>query len=365
MKTKGIITSIVLGSVLPLNAAITVKVSPTSGQNVYPVLYGYVTDMTKSRMERPAPSEMTGDASSGQFVIPSLPDGFAYYRIPTEGGEYIMVYAMPDDNLTVDIQNASPLLYSVSGSKLMEDISKLDMDASQVVREYQQLLASGEANENTINEFDARINKIYKDFISANPDAAATAYAILNLQGRDFLDAFNAMSDQAKQSPLYVILEPQKKYEEMRLQAEQHKAELSAGNVTAPDFTFDNAEGKPVSLSDFRGKWVVIDFWGTWCPWCIKGFPALKKAYEELQPNLEVIGVACNDKYDAWLNGLKKYELPWVNVYNPIDGGGQVLQDYAVEGFPTKVIVNPEGKIMNITTGENPDFFNILREMVK
>ena len=62
---------------------------------------------------------------------------------------------------------------------------------------------------------------------------------------------------------------------------------------------------------------------------------------------------------------VKKYELPWVNVYNPDPKGGKVLEDYAVEGFPTKVIVNPEGRIVNITTGENPEFFEILDSLVK
>ena len=53
-----------------------------------------------------------------------------------------------------------------------------------------------------------------------------------------------------------------------------------------------------------------------------------------------------------------------MNVYNPEEGGGRVVSDYAVEGFPTKVIVSPEGKIRNITSGENPAFFDILSELI-
>lgn len=365
MKNKAIIATLAAFGCLSASADITVNVAPTAGQTNFEVQYGYVNDLTKSRMNRPSPEKSNFDASSGKFVIKTLPDGLSYYRIPTEHGEYVMIYSMPLDNITVDIKGTTPLDYRVTGTKMMEDISRLDMQASNMVSEVQQLLATGQATESDVEKFEERVLKIFNDFISANPDADATSYAIINLQGQDFLNAYNNMTDKAKQSPLYALVEAQLPYEQRRVEVEKNKAELSNGGVTAPDFTFKNAEGKPVSLSDFRGKWVVIDFWGTWCPWCIKGFPALKEAYKELKPKLEIIGVACNDKYENWLNGLKKYDLPWVNVYNPEDGGGKILQDYAVEGFPTKVIVSPEGKIMNITAGENPDFFNILKELVK
>lgn len=150
-----------------------------------------------------------------------------------------------------------------------------------------------------------------------------------------------------------------------RFVMEMRQKELQKGDTPAPDFTFNDPQGNPVSLSDFRGKWVVIDFWGTWCPWCIKGIPALKEAYEKLSPRLEVLGVAVNDKYENWINGIEKYQLPWVNVYDPVDGGGQVIMDYGVEGFPTKFIIDPEGKIANMTIGEDPEFFDILYNLVK
>lgn len=135
--------------------------------------------------------------------------------------------------------------------------------------------------------------------------------------------------------------------------------------VTAPDFTFPDVNGKMVSLSDFRGKWVIIDFWGSWCPWCIKGFPALKEAYAKYEGKVEVIGVACLDPKDAWENALKKYDLPWVNLYNGAEKGGPVLQEYGIEGFPTKVIVDPEGKVRNVTAGDTPDFYVALDALVK
>ena len=346
-------------------ADITVKVNPALGVGEFDVESALVSDMVKPRMERPEPTRTKAQVVDGQFVIATLTDGDARYRIPTSEGEYIMLFTHPGDELIVNVENVTPLDYTVTGTEMMENISKLDMAASKLVRDYQQLLASGNANEAAAEQLNANYYRMLNDFIAQNPDSEAVPYAMLELEDEDFLRAYDSLSPGAKKSPMYPLLEPQKQYVEKKMASEQRKLALQGGNVEAPNFTFNNVDGQPVSLSDFRGKWVVIDFWGTWCPWCIKGFPALKEAYAELKPKLEVLGVACNDKYEAWVNGLKKYDLPWVNVYNPEKGGGQILEDYAVEGFPTKVIVSPEGKIVNITTGEDPKFFDILRQFVK
>lgn len=346
-------------------ADITVTVNPAIGQNEFDIEYGYIADMVKPRMERPEAMRAKGTVTDGKFVIGTLPDGPAQYVIPTGEREYIVIYTKPGDDLAVTLDSTSPLSYKISGSKLMEDISRLDMESSKLLQQYKELTSSEKPDPEAVSKISDTYDTLFTDFIAANPTAESVPYAIMHLDSQKFLDAYNAMTTEAKNSPIALFLEPQKQYVERAIKAEKRKVELQSGNVEAPDFTFNNAEGKPVSLKDFRGKWVIIDFWGSWCPWCIKGFPKLKEAYAAYKPKLEVIGVACNDTPEAWEKALKKYELPWVNVYNPEQGGGKLLEDYAVEGFPTKAIVNPEGKIVNVTTGENPGFFDILDELMK
>lgn len=141
--------------------------------------------------------------------------------------------------------------------------------------------------------------------------------------------------------------------------------EVTAARETqaAPDFTLEGIDGKQVSLSDFRGKWVILDFWGSWCPWCIKGFPALKEAYKEYAGKVEVIGIDCGDTKDVWKDAVAKYELPWVQVYNPRESG--LTDQYGIQGFPTKFIIDPQGNIANCTVGEDPEFFDALKVLVK
>ena len=134
-----------------------------------------------------------------------------------------------------------------------------------------------------------------------------------------------------------------------------------ASEQLAPDFTLNDIHGKPLSLSSLRGKYVIIDFWGSWCVWCIKGFPQMKEYYDKYKGKFEILGVACNDKEAKWKAAVEKYELPWLHVFNP--GGTTLLEDYGIQGFPTKIIVGPDGKIVKTIVGEDPVFYTLLDQL--
>lgn len=147
------------------------------------------------------------------------------------------------------------------------------------------------------------------------------------------------------------------------LAAQQPASEIATGQP-APDFTLPDAQGKQVSLKSLQGKWVVLDFWGSWCRWCIKGFPQMKESYKALNGKVTFVGVACRDQKDTWLAALKQYELPWLNLWvDPNDP--TVMQTYQLRGFPTKMVIDPNGIIRNITLGEDPEFYPTLNALVK
>ncbi|MCM1369338.1 MAG: TlpA family protein disulfide reductase [Candidatus Amulumruptor caecigallinarius] len=366
MKTAFVIALAAFAGINSAQADITVNVAPATGMRVFNVEYGYLDDMVKPRSERPQAKKLQATVNDiGQFKLPEMPDGPAQYVIPTGDREYIVVYSRPGENLTLDILSKSPLNYTVSGSKLMEDISELDTRSGAILDRFNKLRQSENFTDEEVAAIQKEYNSLFLDYINADPESEAIPYAIMNLDGEDFLVAYNNMTPRAKASPIAIFLEPQKQYIDKKMEAERKLVQLQSGDVTAPNFTFPDITGKEISLSDFRGKWVIIDFWGSWCPWCIKGFPKLKEAYAKYKPQLEIVGVACSDPRDAWENALKKYELPWVNLYNSEQGGGKVIEEYAVEGFPTKVIVNPQGKIVNITSGDNPEFFVLLNKLLK
>lgn len=157
-------------------------------------------------------------------------------------------------------------------------------------------------------------------------------------------------------------------YEMMKQSCEREAARNAAREkikegAQAPDFTLKTIEGKDFSLSSLKGKYVVLDFWGSWCGWCIKGFPEMKKAYEAHKSKIEFVGVDCNDKETKWKKAVAEHQLPWINVYNA--GNPDVAIMYGVSGYPTKMVLDKEGKIIKIVVGEDPEFYTYLNKLLK
>ena len=170
--------------------------------------------------------------------------------------------------------------------------------------------------------------------------------------------AYKALGDEAKKG-LFSYFADAVKRELDEIQAQRDaEARLAPGNP-APDITLNDIKGKPFSLKKLRGKYVIIDFWGSWCGWCIKGLPEMKKYYEKYKGKLEILGVDCNDTDEKWKAAVEKHQLPWKHVRIP-EGDESVYAKYAIQGFPTKVLVDPKGNIVKILMGENPAFYELL-----
>lgn len=297
------------------------------------------------------------------------PAGPAWYNIepPVLTRTQPEFFASPGDVLTIVIKDFDPLDYKVTGTELMEDITALNAVTTPIRQEYLELMNEGdnvnpERLKANLDSYDAAI----KTFVSDHPKSPVVPYAILDLSGDDFKKIYDNMTPEAKASILMPYADQyNRQVEEMlkeRNAEETRKAEVASGTITAPGFTLPDLNGKKVSLSDFRGKWVVLDFWGSWCGWCVKGFPALKEAYNKYGDKITVIGIDCNESEADWRTGVKEHQLPWINVYNGHDR--KLYTDYNIEGFPTKAIINPEGKLVDLTTGEDPDFFTRLDSFI-
>ena len=106
----------------------------------------------------------------------------------------------------------------------------------------------------------------------------------------------------------------------------------------------------------------MLDFWGSWCGWCIKGMPQMKEYYKKYEGKFEIVGVDCGDTEKRWRDAVAKHELPWIHVFNT-KGDNDVTVKYAIQGYPTKIIVAPDGKIAKTIVGESPDFYTFLDEV--
>mgnify|MGYP000964653510 CR=1 FL=1 len=128
---------------------------------------------------------------------------------------------------------------------------------------------------------------------------------------------------------------------------------LAAKNIKigneAPDFAQPDQDGKMVKLSDFKGKYLLLDFWASWCAPCRAENPNLKKAYEQYKSKgLEVLAVSIDDKNgrEAWLKAIKDDGLPWVHVADLKGWRNEAAVLYGVRGVPTNYLIDPTGKIV-------------------
>lgn len=314
--------------------------------------------MTKSRKEQvPSLFEAT---IQNNFVLPTPGTEPMRYSVIVEGNRPVRFFARPTDKINISIAANGKLL--VTGTPMLDQIAIIQNQTEAPMQEY---YAAAEKNDEAAAQAAANVyNDILADYVKANPDQRGAVWAVLQMDTEPLLEFAPTLVGDATNCMLYPMLQKSVERAQARQAAEQHQQELADNHAKAPDFSLPDLNGKMVKLSSFKGKWVILDFWGSWCPWCIKGFPGLKDTYKQYAGKIEIIGIDCNDPEANWRAAVKKYELPWVNVYNADTKGG-VLEAYGVQAFPTKVLINPKGKIEKIYVGEDPAFYTDLKALIK
>ncbi|MDR1196146.1 MAG: TlpA family protein disulfide reductase [Endomicrobium sp.] len=112
----------------------------------------------------------------------------------------------------------------------------------------------------------------------------------------------------------------------------------------APDFTLKSTNGKLVSLSDYRGKVVFLDFWASWCPPCRASVPAVKELHKNMSRNRDVVvlGINSNENEKTVMKFMRKMGMDYANLYS----NNSVMRDYRITGIPAFFIIDKRGNIV-------------------
>ena len=293
----------------------------------------------------------------------SADNGFA---IPALPGEHAVIEGAGDD-------------YTMGGSQFYRDyeeasnLIKAPQEAARAfVNECQSKYLAGVPEEEIDREYEEKYPALEQavadavlGYVKAHPDADASAMLLSELgSDTEHMKEGAALLTERARGSLAANM-----YKGVLASIEKEKANQALqegleGNL-APDFTLNDINGKPLTLSSLRGKWLILDFWGSWCSWCIKGMPKMKEYYAKYSSKLEILGVDCNDTVEKWKAAVAKHELPWLHVYWDKEKGDNPLELYHVDGFPTKIVIDPEGCIAKVVVGESPAFYNFLDEVLK
>ena len=195
--------------------------------------------------------------------------------------------------------------------------------------------------------------------LAAHPSSPVAAYFVvkdfaykLDLEG---MKAARAKFDASLNGSSYIL-----QIESMIDRMEK----VQVGSV-APDFTLPDVDGNPVSLSSFRGKYVLVDFWAAWCPDCRKENPNIVAAWEKYKDkNFAVLGVSLDRKRDQWLAAIEKDNLTWTQVSDLKYWDSEAAVLYCIRWIPMSFLIDPEGKIVAIGL-EGEELHNKLEELLK
>lgn len=128
------------------------------------------------------------------------------------------------------------------------------------------------------------------------------------------------------------------------------------------DIEAPTPEGDTVRLSDYagKGKYVLVDFWASWCGPCRASIPELKELYAKYHDKgFEVIGVSLDAKKDAWLKGIADLDIPWPQMSDVKLWNSAGAKEYGIKAIPCTILIDPDGKIVE----RNPNIKEKLGEI--
>jgi len=204
-----------------------------------------------------------------------------------------------------------------------------------------------EGMEKIEKEFDAldsaRKHDVFLNFLKENPKSPAALYALETYAGYDI--------DPADIEPLYNNLSSSIKNSKSgtAFKGRIEAARKTAVGAIAMNFTQNDTLDKPVSLSDFRGKYVLLDFWASWCGPCRAENPNVVKAFNQYKDkNFTVLGVSLDQEGQkkAWMDAIHKDNLTWTHVSDLKFWNNAVAKEWGIRAIPQNFLIDPSGKII-------------------
>lgn len=296
---------------------------------------------------------------SGNFELEGTALEPHLYRLNFGEGRFILL-SLDKGNVKVTADWNTIENYDVSGSASSESLKKLLLVVREHMRDLSKMevvldslkanndtlkLASAIASRKEMNVSLTRYLEQYADTTQYLPNAIFAAQIVNPQAEKEFMESFiQGLPTRFKDSKL--AKEFTDRYNE-RMTAMNRQQAPPAAAGQAPEISLQTPDGKTVTLSSMRGKYVLVDFWASWCGPCRRENPNVVRAYNAFKnKNFTILGVSLDEDKDKWLEAIKKDGLTWTHVSDLKGWQSLAARDYNVNAIPANFLIDPDGNII-------------------
>jgi peroxiredoxin len=305
-------------------------------------------------------------AQDGSFRLKATTKEQSLYNLMLDGNMEPAAAVISDVSnvkVNIDVQQKD---FTVEGSKASTELKSFMDNSLKKWSELNQLgmqmngLIQAKASDSLLEEINKRglavmanLKMQVENFVKTTSSPVAAVFAFSKYPQLFSIDEYESvMNSIAKRFPDHKGVATAKEINDKRIENYRKQEEARRTGWVgkqAPEISLPDVEGRPVTLSSFRGKFVLVDFWASWCGPCRKENPNVVSAFNRFKDkNFTILGVSLDESKSAWINAINKDNLTWTHVSDLKRWESVVVPVYgfAETGIPFNVLVDPSGKII-------------------